>query len=162
MKACLLTGSNLGNREALLEQAKEHIVKCIGEIVAVSAIYETEPWGFNADTTFLNQALLIETTLSPIALLKQCLDTEEALGRVRACGAERYSSRNIDIDILFYEDVVCETPELTLPHPRLHLRKFALEPLAEVAPEWRHPVLGLFADEMMGMKKSCIFAENKF
>ena len=150
----------MGSRELLLKRAREAIGKYCGRIIRASKIYETEPWGFVADTFFLNQALVIETTLSPIALLKQCLDTEEALGRVRACGAERYSSRNIDIDILFYEDVVCETPELTLPHPRLHLRKFALEPLAEVAPEWRHPVLGLFADEMMGMKKKVVFLQK--
>ena len=149
MKACLLLGTNLGNRELLLQRAREGIGKYCGRIIKASQIYETEPWGFEADVFFLNQALLIETTLSPIELLNQCLDIEDVLGRVRARGAERYSSRNIDIDILFYDDVVRETHELTVPHPRLHLRKFALEPLAEVAPEWRHPVLGFTIGEMM-------------
>jgi 2-amino-4-hydroxy-6-hydroxymethyldihydropteridine diphosphokinase len=141
MKACLLLGSNIGDREDFLQRANECIAKCCGEIIAVSAIYETEPWGFDADTTFLNQALIIETDLLPGSLLSHCLCIENELGRDRSmdsCGT--YRSRNIDIDILFYENVVCQTPELTLPHPRLHLRKFALEPLEEVAPEWVHPV----------------------
>jgi len=158
MKACLLLGSNVGNRELFIHRAREAICRHCGQIITLSKIYETEPWGFEAETYFLNQALLIETRLSPIALLKQCLDTEEVLGRKRTSEAERYSSRNIDIDILFYDDIVCETPELTLPHPRLHLRKFALEPLAEVAPEWRHPVWGLTAKHFIALleKKSLL------
>ncbi|MCL2738843.1 MAG: 2-amino-4-hydroxy-6-hydroxymethyldihydropteridine diphosphokinase [Bacteroidales bacterium] len=149
MKTCLLLGSNLGNREALLVRARLLIGQDCGHIAKASKVYETPPWGFEADTAFLNQALLIDTPLSSEALLACCLRIETLLGRIRADGAEGYSSRCIDIDMLFYQDLICKSPELTLPHPHLHLRRFALEPLAEVAPEWKHPVLGLTAAEML-------------
>ena len=163
MKACLLLGSNLGDRKALLANALMCIERDIGTVVSVSQIYETEPWGFKADTPFLNQALLIDTMLSPLCLLERCQYIESELGRRKAEPArtagtsdatetnKAYASRTIDIDILFYEEVVCETSELTLPHPRLHHRTFALKPLAEVAPEWHHPVLGLTAEGFLAL-----------
>ena len=150
MRACLLLGSNLGERAVLLAQARTFIEQDCGALVKVSAVYETEPVGFSADTMFLNQALLIETSRSPQALLAQCLQIERNMGRIRPMNpAVAYCSRNIDIDILFYEDTICECPELTLPHPRLHLRAFALKSLADVAPDWRHPILGLTAKELL-------------
>jgi len=150
MKSCLLLGSNLGNREALLARAQAFIRSDCGHIVKASKIYETEPWGFEADTMFLNQALLIDTLLSPEVLLAHCQKIESLLGRERPkIGDRKFDSRKIDIDILFYESLVCQTPDLTLPHPRLHLRRFALEPMAEVAPEWGHPIFGLTAGEML-------------
>jgi 2-amino-4-hydroxy-6-hydroxymethyldihydropteridine diphosphokinase len=151
MTACLLLGSNLGNREAFLSKARRLIEARCGKMIKWSKIRETAPWGFVAETPFLNQALLIETALSHLALLKQCMEIETSLGRVRFLGEERYNSRPIDIDILFYKDMVCETPELTLPHPRIHVRMFALEPLAEVAPDWEHPVLGITAEGFIAL-----------
>jgi 2-amino-4-hydroxy-6-hydroxymethyldihydropteridine diphosphokinase len=149
MTSCLLLGSNMGNREELLQMARESIAKECGEITTVSKVYETEPWGFETDTLFLNQAIVIETELSPEKLLSRCLKIETLLGRERPTDDPRYHSRTIDIDILFYESVVCRTPEITLPHARLHLRRFALEPLTEVAPEWKHPILGLTGGEIL-------------
>jgi len=150
MKSCLLLGSNLGDREALLTEAQVLIGRDCGQIVKASKIYETEPWGFYSLTTFLNQALLIDTLLSPEILLVRCLAIETHLGRERQMfSIETYCSRKIDIDILFYESLICQTPDLSLPHPRLHLRKFVLEPLADVAPDWRHPALGLTVGEML-------------
>jgi len=146
MKSCLLLGSNLGDRLDLLARAQAFVVRHCGRLIKASKIYETEPWGFKADTLFLNQALLIETDLTPQELLTHCLHIEALLGRERpADRSETYCSRYIDIDILFYENLVCQTPELILPHPRLPLRTFALEPLVEVAPEWIHPTLGVTA-----------------
>ena len=156
MKACLLLGSNQGDRNALLAQSQSQIEHICGHIIKASKIYETPPWGFQAETLFLNQALLIDTPFPPQELLTHCLKIETSLGRLRTgvlhtppLPSSPYTSRTIDIDILFYEHTVCQTPYLTLPHPRLHLRKFALQPLAEVAPDWVHPVLGLTAHQMI-------------
>ena len=150
MKACLLTGSNLGDRQALLAQAQKLIERDCGAIIKASKVYETESWGFEADTLFLNQGLLIETSLSQHELLAHCLQIETILGRERpAALSGTYTSRTMDIDILFYEDLIFKTPELTLPHPRLPLRAFALQPVSEVAPQWVHPELGLTAKEML-------------
>lgn len=149
MKTCLLLGSNLGDREAMLKEAREQIERTCGVVIQASKIHETEPWGFEADTTFLNQALLVDTTLSPESLLAHCLHIESILGRSRRDGATGYESRCIDIDVLFYQDTICHTPQLTLPHPRLHVRMFALKPLSEVAPDWRHPILMLTANEII-------------
>ena len=150
MKACLLLGSNLGDREALLSQARSRIALDCGQVIKVSKIYETAPWGFEADTPFLNQAILIDTAHTSQELLSHCLRIEVLLGRERPANLEcTYTSRCIDIDILFYEEEVCQTPQLTLPHPRLHLRTFALEPLSEVAPTWKHPILDFTAGEMI-------------
>jgi len=149
MKTCLLLGSNLGDRKSLLAQARLHISRNCGKIVKVSKVYESPPWGFEANTSFLNQALLIDTPLPPETLLAYCLDMETLLGRIRADKATGYSSRCIDIDMLFYQDLIYQSPTLTLPHPRLHLRSFALVPLAAVAPDWKHPILGLTATEML-------------
>ena len=150
MKACLLLGSNLGDREVLLSQARSRINLDCGQVIKVSGIYETEPWGFEANIPFLNQALIINTALTPQELLLECLRIEAFLGRERPANpVGAYTSRCIDIDILFYEEIVCDTPQLTLPHPRLHLRMFVLEPLSEVAPTWKHSVLGFTAKEMI-------------
>ena len=136
----------MGEREVMLDRARTLIEHHCGKIIKTSSVYETEPWGFEADTPFLNQALLVDTPLLPEALLNCCLRVETALGRKRpTTSGSTYTSRNIDIDVLFYEEEVCSTQTLTLPHPHLHLRKFALEPLAEVAPKWIHPLFGVTA-----------------
>ena len=135
----LLTGCNLGDRHGLLERAKKIIVEKIGEIDKESSIYETAPWGFESEQDFLNQVIYVSTDLSPKEVLNKCLEIENELGRVRQ--SEHYSSRTIDIDILFYNDEIINEQVLIIPHERLHKRRFTLEPLVEIAPDLIHPVI---------------------
>ena len=139
-KYVLLTGSDLGDKTQNLNDAKLHISKNIGEIEAVSEILESEPWGFDSSTTFLNQALLITTHLAPQEILREIKLIEEARGRTTKRGPE-YTSRIIDIDILCGENVIHHTEELSVPHKFLHQRIFALTPLCELVPNWLHPLL---------------------
>ena len=159
-KVVLLIGGNQGNRQSLIEQATELIRERIGSVVALSRVYETEPWGDFEDQpqAFLNRALLVDTPLTSLEVLHVALVIEAALGRLRTpkdlkdlkdfkdpkdfkVPPRLYHSRPMDIDLIFYDDEVMNTPELTLPHPRMHLRRFVLEPLAEIMPEYEHPVL---------------------
>lgn len=136
--AYLLLGTNLGRREEFLSLAKEAIGEKAGRIVAESSVYQTEPWGTEGQPLYLNQALILETRLSPGDLLREVLQIETALGRVRD---GHWGNRTIDIDILYYGSLVMNDGELEIPHPRLHLRNFALYPLNEIAPDYIHPVL---------------------
>jgi 2-amino-4-hydroxy-6-hydroxymethyldihydropteridine diphosphokinase len=127
-------GANLGDREATIRRA----VGLLGEVeavevVAVSSLRETEPWGPVQQPPFLNGVVAVETELEPRALLGALLDVERLLGRVRQ--GERYGPRTIDLDLLLYGDRVVDEPGLTVPHPLLQERRFALEPLAELAPD---------------------------
>jgi 2-amino-4-hydroxy-6-hydroxymethyldihydropteridine diphosphokinase len=133
-------GTNLGNREGNLEQAVERIGNFPGRVLQASSLYETEPWGFQAEEKFLNMVVKIETDLTPDELLVKILHLESILGRVR--GAEQYMSRLMDIDILFYDDLVINEDHLKIPHPLLHERKFVLVPLCEIEPGLVHPVKG--------------------
>ena len=154
----LLLGTNLGDRLRLLAQARRQLAQYIGTIRQESPIYETVAWGLTDQPAYLNQVLLLETALSPTAVLTQTQAIEHALGRVRA---ERWGARVMDIDLLFYDDLILNTPALTLPHPYLHLRRFTLQPLADVAPELIHPVLQLSIFQLL---KACPDASevNKF
>ena len=149
--AAIALGSNLdsrfGDREANLREAVRR-VGGLGEVRAVSSFYDTEPVGFLEQPRFLNGALLLETELEPVALMRELLGVERAMGRERE-GAVAKGPRVIDLDLLLYGDVVMATEELTLPHPEMQERRFVLEPLAEIAPEWVHPVLGLTVGEML-------------
>ncbi len=145
----LLLGSNRGDREQNLLLACARIKERLGNILKSSSVYETEPWGFEDNISFFNQALELETGLSPEELLAGIQDIEKELGRVRnapacttgcSCTTETYSSRTIDIDILFYGSRILFTEELMVPHPRLHERMFTLMPLDEIAPSFIHPV----------------------
>ena len=111
----------------------------VGDVLALSGFYETEPWGFQSENTFLNAALQLETALSPLELLKATQEIEIEMGRTQKSNGA-YHDRIIDIDILLYDDLVLQTPELTLPHPLMHERLFVMEPLAEIAPNVIHPV----------------------
>jgi 2-amino-4-hydroxy-6-hydroxymethyldihydropteridine diphosphokinase len=133
MRAYLGVGSNLGDREATIRKAVELLGAADGvEVVSVSTLRETEPWGPVDQPPFLNGAIEVETDLEPQGLLAVALGVERALGRVRE--GERWGPRTIDLDVLLYGDLVVDEPGLTLPHPRLHERRFALEPLAELSP----------------------------
>jgi 2-amino-4-hydroxy-6-hydroxymethyldihydropteridine diphosphokinase len=154
--AAIALGSNLdsdfGDRQANLEQAVGLIAE-LGEVTGVSSFYDTEPEGVVEQPRFLNGTLLLETDLEPVALLRELLTVERAMGRDRATAVAK-GPRVIDLDLLLYADrewgdVVVETEELTLPHPSMQERRFVLEPLKEIAPEWVHPVLGLTVGEML-------------
>ena len=135
----LLLGSNLGNRELLLDNAIKQIEQKIGKVFAKSAIYETAAWGKTDQPSFLNLALGVETSLSPIELLNTILAIEEKLGRIRE---EKWGARLIDIDVILYCNEVVNLGEiLTIPHVELQNRRFVLQPLAEIAPNQIHPIL---------------------
>ncbi len=134
----LLTGSNVGDRLQNLRTAREIL---IGEgycsLVSESSVYETGAWGNINQSAFLNQAIAVKTALQPLELLHVILNIEKQMGRERN---EKWEPRLIDIDIIFYNDEVIKTEALVLPHPFVHERKFALVPLAEIIPDWVHPV----------------------
>jgi len=136
----LLLGSNLGNRIAIMRDALNDIHEQVGMICQQSAFYESEPWGFEAKEQFLNMVVRVQTTKFPDEVLELILAIEKKLGRVKN-ESQGYESRKIDIDLLFFNDEIINKKNLTVPHPRLHLRKFTLMPLAEIAPELTHPVL---------------------
>lgn len=138
-------GSNQGDRVRYLERALGALIMEI-KLEKVSSIYETEPMGLREQPLFLNLVCIGVTRLKPAGLLEFIQRVEKSLGRVRR---ERFGPRTIDVDILTYEDQVIEKPDLEVPHPRMAERAFVLQPLAEVAPEWRHPVSGKTAKELL-------------
>lgn len=144
--AYLLLGGNMGNRPRLLQTAAEAIERQLGNITGRSALYETAAWGKEDEPPFLNQALALSTPLTAPALMRSLLNIEQLLGRERKI---RYGARPIDIDILYYDDLVTDTPHLQLPHPRLAQRRFALVPLAELAAGKKDPVTGKTVAEML-------------
>jgi 2-amino-4-hydroxy-6-hydroxymethyldihydropteridine diphosphokinase len=143
----LSIGSNEGDRQQALSSAVALIGSSAGQVIAISSVYESEPWGFLAVENFLNLVMQIETRLEPTELMDVLLTAEKKLGRSRSPGS--YQSRIIDIDILFYEDRDIQTLQLCVPHPRLHLRRFVLQPLSELAPELVHPRLGISVRQLL-------------
>ena len=143
--AYLSLGSNIGDREKNLRDAIARL-KAGGRVTSVSSFYETEPVDFTDQAWFLNCALALETTESAQQLSKRILQIEREMGRQRL---QKKGPRIIDIDILLFSDQIIDSPELTVPHPAMHRRRFVLEPLAEIAPEARHPVLRKTVREML-------------
>ena len=144
-KVFLGLGSNLGDREALIEQAIVLIGERVGEVVRQSSLIETEPWGFESENKFLNGVILCETTLTPRQLLKATQKIERELGKCRKHATQRshdpslftlhsllYKDRPIDIDILLYDDLTIDEPDLKIPHPLMHERDFVMIPLKEI------------------------------
>lgn len=144
----LLLGSNEGNREQNIADAIKAIALHAGIVSKMSWLYKSEPWGFNAETDFYNLALLLLTPHQPHALLNILLGIEKSLGRVRT-EKTGYASRIIDIDILFYDQLIMESPVLTLPHPRIRERRFVLAPMMELDMDYKHPVTGLSVAHML-------------
>jgi 2-amino-4-hydroxy-6-hydroxymethyldihydropteridine diphosphokinase len=136
----LLLGSNLGDRAMNLRKSSELLSEMAGEILSRSSIYETEPWNMDEASWFLNQVILIKTAKSPRALMSQIESIESQMGRKTNPSKVNYESRIIDIDILYMSTIILNEPGLNIPHPRLHLRKFTLIPLCEIAPNFIHPV----------------------
>ena len=134
----LLLGSNLGNRKEFLQQAVEQIEAEVAPLTRASSVYETQSWGKTDEPDYLNQVLELQTTMPAREVLQKVLAIEHSLGRKRE---EKWGSRVIDIDILFYGNVIINEPDLKIPHPELHNRRFTLEPLAEIASDFVHPGL---------------------
>ncbi len=157
-RVLLLLGSNLGDRTEKLASARSLLLPSVGPVVQASREYETEPWGdFAGGETpgpFLNQAIAVETALGPEAVLDAIQQIERELGRPEhrpeyAPGGKRlYHDRAIDVDILFYDSEIIDTNRLTVPHPRLAERRFALEPAAEIWPDYVHPSLKISLKEL--------------
>jgi 2-amino-4-hydroxy-6-hydroxymethyldihydropteridine diphosphokinase len=142
----------MGDRRSFIENATEKLSRLSVKPLTVSSLYESEPWGFSSDMWFLNRAVLLRTQIEAPLLLRSLLEIESSLGRIREHGGERcigYSSRTIDMDILLYGDLVLNTRDLQIPHPRLHERRFALMPMAEIAGNVIHPVLKKTIDELL-------------
>ena len=138
--AYLGLGTNVVNKRRNMITAAALLAERVGDILALSGFYETEPWGFESENFFLNAAVKLKTSFSPLEVLQITQQIEKELGRTEKSNGV-YHDRIIDIDILLYEDEVLQIPELTLPHPLMHERKFVMDPLAEIAPFVVHPVL---------------------
>ena len=131
----LSLGTNMGDRPKNLSQAMELIAREVGTVVAASDVIETEPWGFDSGNAFLNMVAKVETELEPIDALHVTQEIEKRLGRSEKSVNGVYHDRIIDIDLLMYDDLIMNTPQLTLPHPLMRQRPFVMEPLLQIAPE---------------------------
>ena len=157
--AYLALGSNLGDKEANLRRALELLQQRGVEVVKTSSFICTEPYGVTDQPQFLNGVCEVRTSLEPLELLQTLLEIEQEMGRVRL---RHWGERNIDLDLLLYEDVVLDTPELILPHPDMQNRDFVLLPLAEIAPELVHPILQKSIEELSNLyisKRAVIFSK---
>lgn len=131
-------GGNIGDRHTNLAGAVTAIAKKVGPVLSISSIYETKAWGIENQPDFLNQVLLVETNLSPLTTLETVLNIELEMGRIRT---QKWYTRIIDIDLLFFDKQIVSSKKLTIPHPFITKRNFVLAPLAEIAPNFIHPIL---------------------
>lgn len=142
----LSIGTNMGNRAANLELVHSLISRNVGIVSKESSVYEAEPWGVTDQENYYNQVLCVKTALEPVDLLRKCQVMEQKMGRVRLL---KWEARIMDIDILFFNDLVIQEEALKIPHPLLQERNFVLKPLCEIAKNWRHPVLNKTAQELL-------------
>lgn len=153
-KAIVALGSNLGERERRIDQAVDGMISELGACVARSALLETEAWIHPDDDAdwhppFLNAVAIFETRLEPLEILERLLTIERSLGRRRDPDTKPWQPRPIDLDLIAVDDSVIEVDGLILPHPRMQDRRFVLEPLASILPDWRHPILNKTVTEML-------------
>jgi 2-amino-4-hydroxy-6-hydroxymethyldihydropteridine diphosphokinase len=141
MKIVLAFGSNLGDREGFILAAYRLLEEELGELIKKSSFIETPAWGFESDNSFINSVAVFETQKTPFEALAICNKIEKELGRKRNPEHKGYQNRTIDIDILFYEDIILDTPTLKIPHPLIAERDFVLTPLKEILPNHIHPIL---------------------
>jgi 2-amino-4-hydroxy-6-hydroxymethyldihydropteridine diphosphokinase len=146
-RICLMLGSNLGDRIYLINKAIELIGEQVGVNLKTSAVFLTEPWGTDNALPYLNLALSLSTDKTAVDVLSLILSIEAELGRIR--NGSLNAPRTIDIDIVFYGKHIVNTEKLILPHPRMHLRRFVLQPLSEIEPDFIHPVLNLSVAELL-------------
>jgi 2-amino-4-hydroxy-6-hydroxymethyldihydropteridine diphosphokinase len=140
-------GGNIGNKLLNFQKVQRLLENEVGKIVAKSSVYESPPWGFLAEEDFWNQVFHVETELEPDELLSIVLEIEKLFGRKR--DTEYYQSREMDIDILYFDDLIVLSDSLTVPHPHIHKRMFVLVPLAEIAPAFVHPALQMTNRELL-------------
>lgn len=140
-KVLISLGSNSGNRCENIKMAVQIIQAELAEVIAISSLYETQSWGYE-DADYLNAGICVSSKLGPEKLMESLLEVETRMGRVRTSSAG-YQARTIDLDIILIEGLIVESLKLTVPHPRMLLRKFVLKPLAEIAPDWVHEIKGL-------------------
>lgn len=142
----LLLGSNQGDSSRILEQAVKDISRNVGAIVRSSSVYRTSAWGIENQPDYLNQVLEVDSDLTPGVILERILLIEKSLGRIRDV---KWSSRIIDIDLLYFDSAIVDEPNLTIPHPEIQNRRFTLVPLCEIAPGFMHPKLGKTQIELL-------------
>lgn len=147
--AYLSLGTNLGDKRDNLDKALQHIEKRIGTIVSQSAFHIYPPWGFTSDNDFLNAAIAVETTMTPLQLLRETQFIERNLGRTAKSVGGEYHDRLIDIDILLYDRLAMHDDALVIPHPLMTDRLFVMEPLCEIAPDYIHPLLQRSIKELL-------------
>ena len=145
----LSLGTNLGEREINLSRAEVLISQRIGQVILSSSNYQTKPVDFVSQNDFINKVILVQTNLSPLNILEATKKIECLLGREKKSHNGLYSDRTIDIDILYMDNEIIDLPDIQIPHPRLHERLFVLEPLNEIAPSFRHPILQKNTSEMI-------------
>jgi 2-amino-4-hydroxy-6-hydroxymethyldihydropteridine diphosphokinase len=153
----ILLGGNVGDKSKIFNESRKLIGERVGLIKKMSSIYATEPWGFESEL-FWNQAIIIETELSPLEVLVKTQTIETEMGRIKK--STYYEARTIDIDLLFYDDLELNTPGLTIPHPKMGERKFVLVPLNEIAPDKCHPGTQLSVKEMLGLCTDPLLVES--
>ncbi len=151
-KIFLGLGTNLGNREENLNNAIMLISENVGDVLTVSSFYKSEPQGFVSDNYFLNAVLILVSPLNPVNVLKETQKIEKLMGR-KTKSRKGYTDRIIDIDILFYDDLILNSPTLKIPHPHIAEREFVLIPLAEIAPEFVQEKLGIILSESSKVEK---------
>lgn len=144
-KVYLSIGSNKGNRSVLINKAIDEIEKKVGIIISRSSIYQSKSWGFDSND-FYNLCLLIDTDIVPKSLLVNLKKIEKSMGREDVDGS--YSDRFIDIDILFYDNIITDSEDLKIPHPKIEIRKFVLVPMLEIADDYVHPILNKTIKEL--------------
>jgi 2-amino-4-hydroxy-6-hydroxymethyldihydropteridine diphosphokinase len=148
-KAALILGSNISDGRNYLLEAHPLIENKLGKIIQKSSVYCSPPWGYQSYNEYRNQVIVIETLLNPLSLLNGLLSIETSLGRIRNISALTYEDRTLDIDILLIDDLIVNDIQLEVPHPRMHLRKFCLAPLAEIMPHWIVPTFSKTIEELL-------------